>query len=214
MRVNSALALLRYSRRTGTLAKSSVTTMRVPGRCGDRFDRQRFLGVRDDARADLFDRVREMQLEPRDRRDRSEPFAAKSERRNRFQIVRLRELARGVTPHGKRQFVRRNAAAVVDHFDAFGAAALEHDGDARRARVERVLDELFDDRLRAFDHFAGGDLADGDGIEQDGSWTRDMPGLFARHADLSGLERSRSEARTRPARSTSALARCPITSSA
>jgi len=48
--------------------------------------------------------------------------------------------------------------AVVAHANEGGAASLDVDGDARRARVERVLDELFDDARGTLDDLAGGDL--------------------------------------------------------
>ena len=47
------------------------------------------------------------------------------------------------------------------------AAVLDRDVDRRRAGVERVLDQLLDDRRRTLDDLAGGDLV-GDGARQDG----------------------------------------------
>ena len=46
------------------------------------------------------------------------------------------------------------------------AAILDRDVDRRRARVERVLDELLDDRRRTLDDLARRDLV-GDGAGED-----------------------------------------------
>src|SRR2546426_7684532 len=59
-----------------------------------------------------------------------------------------------------RQLAGGDAAAVVAHPHQRDAAALDVDLDARRAGIERVLDQLLDDRGRPFDHLAGGDLVD------------------------------------------------------
>src|SRR6266540_4802330 len=50
------------------------------------------------------------------------------------------------------------AAAVILNFELVQAAAAHLDVDARRAGVERVLDQLFGDRSWPLDHLAGGDL--------------------------------------------------------
>ena len=48
--------------------------------------------------------------------------------------------------------------AVVGDEDALGAAAVELDAHVARARVERVFDQLFDDRRRPLDDLTRGDL--------------------------------------------------------
>ena len=58
-----------------------------------------------------------------------------------------------------------HAAAVVDDANELAAAFLDGDVDARRAGVERVLDQLLHRRGRPLDHLAGGDAVDEDGIE-------------------------------------------------
>ena len=68
---------------------------------------------------------------------------------------------RGAVPLDREQhLVGRHAAAVVDHGDEGAAAFLQGHGDALRAGVDRVLDQLLDGAGRAFDHLAGGDLVD------------------------------------------------------
>ena len=60
----------------------------------------------------------------------------------------------------KRQVRARHAGAVVGHADQPPPAAVGHDLDAPRARVERVLGEFLHDARRALDHLAGGDAVD------------------------------------------------------
>jgi hypothetical protein len=48
--------------------------------------------------------------------------------------------------------------AIVRDAYQIGAAVFELHADARRPGVDRVLDELFDDARRTFDHLAGRDL--------------------------------------------------------
>ena len=54
----------------------------------------------------------------------------------------------------------RHPAAVVADEQALDAAAVDLDLDPRGAGVERVLDELLDDRGRPLDDLAGGDPVD------------------------------------------------------
>ena len=55
---------------------------------------------------------------------------------------------------------RRHPAPVVADEQALDASAPDLDLDPRCAGVERVLDELLDDRGRPLDHLAGGDPVD------------------------------------------------------
>ncbi len=52
----------------------------------------------------------------------------------------------------------RHAFAVVFDGDELLAAEIHRDGDAARAGVKRVLDQLFDDRCRTLHDLAGGNL--------------------------------------------------------
>jgi hypothetical protein len=60
----------------------------------------------------------------------------------------------------KRQLVASNAAAIVRYSNERGPAGFELHGNALRARVKTVLDELFQCRCRTIDHFARSDLID------------------------------------------------------
>ena len=52
-----------------------------------------------------------------------------------------------------------NAEAIVAHREPRDATAGNLDVDARRLRVERILEQLFDRARRPLDHLAGCDLA-------------------------------------------------------
>jgi hypothetical protein len=65
-----------------------------------------------------------------------------------------------VAHQGKREFGLGDAATVVGDRDTFDPALVEQDPQRLRAGVQRVLQQLLNDRGRPFDHLAGGDLAD------------------------------------------------------
>ena len=54
----------------------------------------------------------------------------------------------------------RHADAIVDHREEGAAALLQGDGDAARAGVDRILDQLLHRTGRPLDHLAGGDAVD------------------------------------------------------
>ena len=66
---------------------------------------------------------------------------------------------------GQRQFVGRNARAVVRHADQRQPAGDRHHLDLARAGIDGVLDQLLDDAGRPLDHLTGGDPVDGLGTE-------------------------------------------------
>ena len=96
--------------------------------------------------------------EMRDRRDAGQRLAAKSQRVDGGEIVGPLNLAGRVALERQPRIVRAHPLAVV--FDAHQALAAHFDVDlnAPRAGVDGVFDELFDDRGRPLDDFAGGDL--------------------------------------------------------
>ncbi len=59
---------------------------------------------------------------------------------------------------GEHGIVANHAASVVGDLNKFFPARLDADLDARRARVERVLQQLLHDRGRALHHLASSDL--------------------------------------------------------
>ena len=98
------------------------------------------------------------QCQLRNRRDGRQRLAAKSQRQHAFEVGQRGDLGRGMARQRQRQFFRRDAAAVVADRDALDAALVEPDRDLGGAGVERVFQQLLDDRGRPFDHFAGGNL--------------------------------------------------------
>ena len=101
-------------------------------------------------------RVRKRQV--RDRRDGRKRFAPEPERRDRRQVVRRPDLAGRVPLERQSRVLRRHPLAIVLDADEPLAAELGGDGDAPRARVEAVLDQLLDNGGRALDHLSGRDL--------------------------------------------------------
>ena len=62
--------------------------------------------------------------------------------------------------NGERQFLGRDAAAIVAHANQARTAILDIDFDAPRTGVETVLDEFLHHRRGPLDDFTGGDLVD------------------------------------------------------
>ena len=104
-------------------------------------------------------RVREMMDTARPRRWRPAP-RRESHRRHRFQFGQRADLAGGVARQRQRQFLGRNAAAVVGHGDAADAAAFQPHFDGARAGVDRVLQHFLEHGCRPLDDLAGRDLTD------------------------------------------------------
>jgi hypothetical protein len=78
------------------------------------------------------------------RRDAGQRFAAESQGRDPFKILRAPDLARRVPLDGKPRVLRRHSLAVVFDPDQLLAAELDGDRDAPRPRVNRVLDQFLD----------------------------------------------------------------------
>ena len=92
--------------------------------------------------------------------DRGQRLAAKAEGGHVLEVVQRGDLAGGMARQRQRQFVARDAAAVVGDADLPHAAFGQLHGDRARAGVEAVLQQFLDHRGRSLDHLAGGDLAD------------------------------------------------------
>ncbi len=96
--------------------------------------------------------------EMRDRRNAGQGFAAEAERVDGRQIVCPPDLARRVTLERQARILRAHALAVVLDPHETLPAQLDVDLNAPRAGVDRVFDELLDDRGRPLDYFAGSNL--------------------------------------------------------
>ena len=96
----------------------------------------------------------------RDRSDRGQRLAAKTERAHLFEVVETRNLAGGVTRECQRQVLRVHATAVVRNLELFDAALHQADADLGGTGIETVLQQFLQHRGGPFHHLAGGDLAD------------------------------------------------------
>ncbi|CAB3928665.1 hypothetical protein LMG26858_06298 [Achromobacter anxifer] len=93
-------------------------------------------------------------------RDGGQGLAAEPHGRHRFQFVQRADLAGGVARQRQRQFLGRNAAAVIGHGDTAYAAAFEAHLDGASAGVDGVFEDFLEHGRRPLDYLAGGDLAD------------------------------------------------------
>ena len=120
----------------------------------------------------------------RDRGDGGQRLAAKSHRRHRFQFGQRADLAGGVARQRQRQFLGRNAAAIVGHGDAADAAAFQPHFDGARAGVDRVLQHFLEHGCRPLDDLAGRDLTDQQvGQREDGTAVGRGTGIGGGHGD-------------------------------
>ena len=109
-----------------------------------------------------------LEQQPRDGSDGGQRLAAKSERGDREQIFYVAQLAGGVALEGQQRVVAQHAVAVVGDADQAAAACVHFHANLRRARVERVLQQLFYDRGGALHHLSGRDfIRDGVGENAD-----------------------------------------------
>ena len=91
--------------------------------------------------------------------DARQSLAAKSQGGNAKQIVIVLEFARRMTLNCKIQVLCSHSFAVVGDANQRCAASFDPNKNLRCPGVERVLDQLFDHRRRALDHFTGSDAA-------------------------------------------------------
>jgi hypothetical protein len=90
--------------------------------------------------------------------NRGQRFATKPERQNRRQVFRAPDLARRVPLDCERGVVRLHSLAVVLYANALLSTELDVNHDPVRAGVDRVFNQLLDDRRRTLDDLAGGNL--------------------------------------------------------
>ncbi len=102
--------------------------------------------------------VARFEEQPRDRGNRWQRFAAKTQRRNRKQIVSGFQFARGVALESQQCVVVNHPVAVIDHANHALAADFGFNADGLRASVQRIFQQLFHYRSRTFDNFARSDF--------------------------------------------------------
>ena len=103
--------------------------------------------------------------QPRDRGDGRQRLTAKAERFNEFERFILAEQAFGqlgrCVPFERQRHLRAvHAAAIVRDLDQPEAPGAEANGDAARAGIDGVLDDLLQRAGGPFHHLAGGDAVD------------------------------------------------------
>ncbi len=96
----------------------------------------------------------------RHRCDAGQRFTAKTQRCDRLEVARRRELRRGVTGDCELKIRALDAAAVVGDANQLDAAAGERDVDLGRTRVDAVLEQLLQRGGRPLDHLSRSDLID------------------------------------------------------
>ena len=124
---------------------------RDAGQQGTRAVLNHIAGAHADARA------RAAALDIRNRCDAGQCFAAESQRGDPVEVGQVGDLARGVPHERHRQVLGRDAFAIVADSDRDLACPTHIDGYPPGVRVQRVLDQLLDDRRGPLDHLAGSD---------------------------------------------------------
>ena len=97
-------------------------------------------------------------LQPADRCDGRERFAAEAQSGDSREILGLFDLAGGMLSDGEQQLVGLDAVAIVGHTDEISPTGIKLNTDACGTGIERVLDQFFDDRGGSLNDFTGGDL--------------------------------------------------------
>src|SRR5262249_33932024 len=101
----------------------------------------------------------------RDRCNRRQRFASKTECSDGFEIISGTKLRRRVTFESDDSIVASHPLAVVEHADQPLTARLDFDVDRARAGIERIFEQFLHHRRRSFDYFPCGDFV-GEGIWQ------------------------------------------------
>ena len=131
------------------------------GRAGGqarRLHADKFSAGKFEARAFGFRFVARFKQQPRNRGNRRQRFAAKAQRRNGKQIVGGFQFAGGVALESQQRIVVNHAVAVVNDADHPLAADFRFDANRLRASIQRIFEQLFDNRSGTFDNFARGDF--------------------------------------------------------
>ena len=121
-------------------------------------DRRDGAAVHPDLRAGVIAARPRAQHEVRDRRDAGSASPRNPSVAIALEIVGAADLARRMPLDGQPRILRLHPLAIVVDANQLLAAELDGDGDAPRAGVDGVLDQLLDDGGRPLDDFAGGDL--------------------------------------------------------
>jgi hypothetical protein len=94
----------------------------------------------------------------RHRRDAGQSLPAKPHRPHVIEVFGFPDLAGGVAFDGQKSVLLGHPVAVVLHLDSSPARRHQPHHNARRTRIQRVLDQLLDYRRRTLDNLARRDL--------------------------------------------------------
>ena len=111
-----------------------------------------------DAHADLLILLAGPELHLRDGRDTGQGFAPEPLGAQGAQVVGLADLAGGVALEAGACIHGAHAPAIVGHLHQGATGILDHQDDARGARIHAVLQQFLHHAGRALHHFAGRDL--------------------------------------------------------
>ena len=166
MWADSVASVRRNLRRAGRLKKSERTSICVPGARPTSWTSRSLppsMMISVPARASCS-RVRRRNL--RDGGDAGDGLAAEAVGGDAVEVVAVAELAGGVALEAEERVVLAHAAAVVGDGDEAAPARADLHVDLRRAGIERVFEQLLEDRGGALDDLARRDLV-GDVLGQE-----------------------------------------------
>jgi len=104
--------------------------------------------------------TRRMRLEQQTRHgsDRGQRLSTETEGGDGLEVFHVAQFAGGVALEGEQRVVAHHSEAVVGDANQPAPAGLHIDADARRAGIQRVLEQLFDDAGRTLHDLARGDF--------------------------------------------------------
>ena len=123
----------------------------------DRLHRSDLPRFDNDTRPDLFAGGPRYELQPAYSPDRGQGLAAEAEACDRHQVVDGLQLGGRIASNRQRDFLRRDSRTVIGHLDKAATALFDANLDGPSTGVERVLDQLLDDRGRPLDDLTRSD---------------------------------------------------------
>ena len=122
------------------------------------FDFEDFAAIDFDHGARVLVGRTRLQMQARDRRNRGQGLAPKSQGGHAEQVFGILDFRGCVALEGEQGVVTNHATSVVGDLDELLASGFDLNLDAGGTGVERVLQKFFDDGRGTLDDLAGGDL--------------------------------------------------------
>ena len=145
------------------LSRGNIEEQIAHGNCGPGAPRD-LIAVQDlapgdlDARSGLLVERPRFEQQARNRGDGRQRLAAKSQRADRQEILHVVQFAGRMPFKCQQSVVAQHAASIVGDADQPPSAVFDLDANTGCARVERILQKLFDDGRRPLDDLARRDL--------------------------------------------------------